>query len=133
MPTNRRSFLPRIFPVLAYRDVPAAIDWLTSAFGFEQRLVVPDDDGTIMHAELSLGSGTIMLGTLRHGASATPPRDEQSVYIAIPEVDAHHARAKAAGADILREPTDMDYDSREYSARDPEGHVWHFGTYLPGD
>jgi hypothetical protein len=49
----------------------------------------------------------------------------------LPEVDAHYDRAKAAGAEIVVELRNTEYGSREYSARDPEGHVWHFGTYLP--
>jgi uncharacterized glyoxalase superfamily protein PhnB len=52
--------------------------------------------------------------------------------VAVDDPDAHHARAKAAGAVIMMELTDQDYGSREYAARDPEGNVWCFGTYRPG-
>ena len=57
----------------------------------------------------------------------------QSVYVVVEDTDAHHARAKAAGAEIVRELQETDYGSREYSARDSEGHLWHFGTYRPGE
>lgn len=54
-----------------------------------------------------------------------------SVYCLVEAVDAHFARAKAAGAEITREPETQDYGGRDYTAKDPEGHVWTFGTYDP--
>ena len=54
------------------------------------------------------------------------------VYISLDEVDSVHDRALAAGADILMAPTDQDYGSRDFVAKDPEGNVWCFGTYQPG-
>jgi uncharacterized glyoxalase superfamily protein PhnB len=54
-----------------------------------------------------------------------------SIYIAVDDLDAHCERARAAGAEIVREPYDTDYGSRDYSARDLEGNVWSFGTYRP--
>jgi len=133
---------PSIFPCLRYQDAPAAIEWLCTAFGFEKQAVHPGPDGTVAHAELRLGNGMIMLGspkgeTAGGARSGGPnvvggPDDwEQSIYIVLPEVDAHHSRARAAGARIVRELTDTDYGSRDYSARDPEGYLWNFGTYQP--
>ena len=55
-----------------------------------------------------------------------------SIYIVVPDPDAHHERAVAAGAQVVRELDDMDYGSREYSARDLDGNLWSFGTYQPG-
>jgi uncharacterized glyoxalase superfamily protein PhnB len=128
-----------IVPALRYRDAPAAIDWLCEAFGFMRHLVVPGPDGTIAHAQLTLGNGMIMLGSVqdtpfhRHmrqpdeiGGAAT-----QTVYVIVADVDGHYARAKSAGADILIEPKDEDYGGRDYTCRDPEGHIWTFGSYDP--
>ena len=85
-----------------------------------------------MHAELSFGTGLLMVGT---GSGPDPARDwrsaPQSVYVAVEDPDAHCERARAAGAEITRALEDMEYGSREYSARDLEGHGWHFGTYRP--
>jgi uncharacterized glyoxalase superfamily protein PhnB len=124
---------PNVFPVLQYRDAPAALEWLSEAFGFQKIFATPGPDGTIVHAEMSFGSGVIMLGSA--GEDLERPDDwraaPQSVYVAVEEVDAHHDRAKAAGAEITRELENLDYGSREYSARDLEGHHWHFGTYRP--
>jgi len=114
---------PNIFPFMRFADADAALEWLSRAFGFEERAVHRGDDGTVHHAELSLGAGTIMVG---QGDPAS-----QGVYVAVDDADAHYARAKAAGAEITRELEDMPYGSREYSARDPDGHSWSFGTYKP--
>lgn len=123
---------PTVYPVLSYRDAGAALDWLQKAFGFEQLFATPGEDGKIMHAELSFGTGVIMLGSGTAPDGAADWRSSpQSVYVAVEDADAHCARARATGAEITREPEDMDYGSREYSARDLEGHHWHFGTYRP--
>jgi uncharacterized glyoxalase superfamily protein PhnB len=114
-----------IFPTLRYRDANAAVDWLERGFGLEQKAVHRGDDGTVHHAELRLGDGLVMLGQQRDGGWTN------GIYVVVSDPDAHHARAVAAGAQIVRGPEDMDYGSREYGARDPEGNVWSFGTYDP--
>jgi uncharacterized glyoxalase superfamily protein PhnB len=129
---------PDVMPTMRYRDALAAIDWLERAFGFERHAVY-EDGGVVHHAQLRFGSGMIMLGSMpSEGEPAFPERvpaevgaATSSVYVVVRDPDAHHARAKAAGAEILRELTDQDYGSRDYSARDPEGHVWSFGSYRP--
>lgn len=126
----------QIIPCLRYRDGHAAIDWLCRAFGFEKHACYDGPGGTVAHAELKLGPSFVMLGSNANPAfNWKSPSDAgcvtQSVYIVVDDADAHHARAKAAGAEIVRELNDTDYGSREYSARDPEGHLWHFGTYRP--
>jgi uncharacterized glyoxalase superfamily protein PhnB len=127
-----------MIPTMRYDDAARMIDWLCEAFGFERRFVVPGEHGTIDHAQLSHGSGMVMCGTARDdewGRFVATARalggSSGSVYVVVQDVDAHHARAKAAGADILYGPRDTDYGSREYAARDPEGQLWGFGTYDP--
>jgi uncharacterized glyoxalase superfamily protein PhnB len=127
---------PSIYPALRYRDADAAIAWLQRAFGFEEKAVHRGDDGVVHHAELRLGNGMVMLGQHRPGGfhGDTPPdaaASPTSIYVVIDDVDGHHERARAAGAEIPREPVDQDYGSREYSARDLEGNLWSFGTYDP--
>jgi uncharacterized glyoxalase superfamily protein PhnB len=126
---------PDIFPCLRYADAPAALDWLERAFGFARGLVVPDGAGGIAHAQMRVGRGMIMLGSRRPGAGDALDRaleaGAQVTYLVVAEIDAHHARAVAAGAEVIRAPFDTDYGSRDYIARDPEGHVWCFGTYDP--
>jgi uncharacterized glyoxalase superfamily protein PhnB len=127
---------PNIFPVLRYKDAAAAVEWLERAFGFEEKSVYRSEDGTVHHAELRLGTGLIMFGQDREngwlgGKAPDPYASPQGIYVAVEDPDAHHARAKEAGAEIVREPSDQDYGSREYSARDLEGNLWSFGTYDP--
>lgn len=126
---------PNIFPALLYSDARAALEWLAEAFGFEQTFATPGPDGTVAHAEMTFGPGVIMLGSAPAGGDLARPEDwhdaPQSIYIAVDDVDAHYEQARAAGAEITREPEDTDYGSREYSARDLEGQHWHFGTYRP--
>ena len=125
-----------LFPFLRYRDAPTAIDWLVKAFGFEEQMVVPGDNGTVAHAQLSFGPGVIMLGTARDDElRMKSPRDlgavNQGIYVYLEDVDTHCERAQATGAEIVRGPENTDYGSREYTARDLEGHLWSFGTYRP--
>jgi uncharacterized glyoxalase superfamily protein PhnB len=127
---------PNIFPVLRYKDAAAAVEWLERAFGFEEKAVYRGEDGIIHHAQLQLGTGMIMFGQQREdgwfgGKTPDPYTSPQGIYVAVDDPDAHHARAKAAGAEIVRELSDQDYGSREYSARDLEGNLWSFGTYDP--
>jgi uncharacterized glyoxalase superfamily protein PhnB len=125
---------------MSYRDADAAADWLAKAFGFEPHAVYRGDDGKVVHAELKFGNGMIMIGPEGKGefgqAYMTMPdkaggRSTQVVYVIVEDVDAHHARAKAAGAEILIAPKDESYGGRNYAARDPEGHCWSFGSYNP--
>jgi uncharacterized glyoxalase superfamily protein PhnB len=120
---------PRIYPTLRYRDARAGIEFLKSAFGFQER-VVYEDDGVIHHAELSYGPSIVMLGSERDDGSSLRP-GAGAMYVAVDDADAHCARAREAGAEITSELHDTDYGSRDYAARDPEGNVWSFGTYRP--
>jgi uncharacterized glyoxalase superfamily protein PhnB len=120
---------PNIFPILRYRDAPAAIAWLCRAFGFESQLEVPGPDGTVVHSQLTLGAGVVGASSLIPDDGKNPWSAVDQIYVCIPDPDAHHARAKEAGAQIVMSPRDQDYGSRDYGARDSEGHLWGFGTY----
>jgi uncharacterized glyoxalase superfamily protein PhnB len=126
-----------VYPVVRYKDPAAGIEWLKRAFGLSEQTVDTGDDGTVRHAELRAGDGLVMISPAREddwmgGTSPDPLRSTVSVYIVLDgDIDAHHDRAKAAGATIVMRPTDHDYGSRDYSARDPEGNLWSFGTYSP--
>jgi len=128
-----------VIPSLLYHDAIGAIEWLCRAFGFEKRLVVPGPNSTIAHAQLVFGNGMIMLcsaESFEFTDLLKSPRDVGGVgtcepCVCVTDADAHHARAKAAGAEIVSQLEDKPYGGRGYSCRDPEGHVWHFGTYDP--
>lgn len=133
MTTAAATAARTIWPCLNYRDARAAIAYLTETFGFVATLIVEGDARRpIAHAELRWPEGGgIMLG------SAVPdgnefeqrPTGAASVYVVTDEPDTLYARATAAGAEIARGLVDEEYGSRGFSARDPEGNIWSFGTY----
>ncbi|MCP3801497.1 glyoxalase [Allokutzneria sp. A3M-2-11 16] len=114
-----------VFPSLRYRDAAAAIPWLVSTFGLAERAVYADADGVVRRAELGWTDNIIMIGTSERGTGAG------WLYLSVANPDAHFARAVAAGARVVRELADTEHGSREYTARDLEGNLWSFGTYLP--
>lgn len=132
-----------LIPCLRYRDARGAIDFLGAAFGFVERAVHadPDDPAIVHHAELLLNGNMIMLGSARNDAARALYRWRSpveaggvtaSIYAVVDDPDAHHARAAAAGAEVIRGPYDnIGYPGRGYDARDPEGNVWSFGNYDP--
>ena len=126
-----------IYPSLTYDDAPAAIDWLCRAFGFTKRFVVPGPGGRVEHSELSLGTGVVMIGSPKPEYGWLSPKAaggaSQAISVCVDDPDAHHAIAVAAGAQVVRELRTEEYGARGYMARDPEGHLWYFGTYRPGE
>ena len=120
-----------LYPVLRYRDAQAAIQFLCEAFGFERHAVYEAEDGSVEHAQLAHGNGMVMLSTESDERAWGPHAGQGWTYVVVDDADAHYARAKTAGATIVRELEDQDYGSRDYSAKDPEGNIWSFGTYDP--
>lgn len=125
-----------IIPAMSYQDPDAAVPWLTEAFGLTEHNVYRDDAGHVGHAELRYGDDTIMISGPRDqgwlgGGTPDPLTSTISIYLVVDDPQAHFEHAKAAGATIVRDLEHMDYGSHEYSARDPEGNLWSFGTYRP--
>ena len=131
MPANPPENMPRITPYLLYQDVAKALDFLTRAFGFRERMRMPMPDGSIGHAEMELADGVIMLGC--PGASYRNPKSlggvTTNIYVYVDDVDKHFERAKGAGARILQEPADQFYGDRNAQLEDPSGHLWHLSTH----
>ena len=124
----------KIVPMLCYDDAAAAIDFLQRAFGFELVFRYDMPDGHVGHAELALDGARISLATTWHGGGMRSPRDlegaHSQLYVIVDDVDAHHARARDAGAIIVRAPVDSDHGDRTYRALDPEGQRWYFASPL---
>ncbi|GIJ08956.1 VOC family protein [Micromonospora andamanensis] len=122
-----------VIHVLAYHDAPKAIDWLVEAFGFERRLVIDAGPGKVAHAELTYGPGMLMIDSTTDEAAPLDADQNRpgGVYVIVDDVDAHAARASAAGARIVDEPADQPHGGRAYSCADIEGYVWGFGSYDP--
>jgi uncharacterized glyoxalase superfamily protein PhnB len=122
-----------IYPVLKYEDAHSAIEFLERAFGFQRHAVHEGGGGGVVHAELRFGDQVVMVSSAGLG---NPVFDQgvgrTTIYVVVDEVDSLHDGANAAGAEIVMPPTDQDYGSRDFAARDPEGNIWSFGTYRPG-
>jgi PhnB protein len=131
MAKNPPEGYPRICPYLYYEDAAAAIEWLTNAFGFRERMRMPGPDGSVGHAELELDGGVVMLGQPQEARSPKSLETVTSaVHIYVDDVDAHCERAKAAGADVHRALETQFYGDRLYGATDPEGHHWYFAQHV---
>jgi PhnB protein len=119
----------QIIPYIFYRDVPAALGWLSRAFGFTEELRHPTPSG--MHAQMTFGGQRIMMGQGSREWRMQSPSETQiatmGIFIYLADVDAHYERARAAGAEIVEAPHDRDY-GRTYTARDLDGHPWFFTT-----
>ena len=125
MPTAGKS---NVIPSMRYRDAPAAIDWLCRVLGFSKGLVVPGDGGIILHAQLTLGDGMIMLGSERddaHGALMSVPgpggANTQSAYVVVDDPEEVHERAAAAGAEIISPLDNPEYGGTFFACRRPRG------------
>jgi uncharacterized glyoxalase superfamily protein PhnB len=133
------AFPCTLIPGLRYRNALAAIEWLSKVFGFERQTVIEGENGVVHHAELILGNAMIMLGTGKddeYSRNFKSPVDLGGVetcglYLVVPNADAAHAHAVAAGAQVVRPLQDTPYGSREFTVKDPEGHTWTAGTYDP--
>jgi uncharacterized glyoxalase superfamily protein PhnB len=122
-----------IHPTVRYADAKAAIAFLTSALGFVEGDVHTAEDGSIAHAELGFGDGVLLVGS-RTDPPGPFDTGRAVLYLVLDGADAvnaHHARAVAAGAEVVHGPVDQPYGSREYAVTDPEGNVWSVGSYRP--
>ncbi len=139
MSTNAQKSGPRLLPVMQYRDIGRATEWLVKAFGFQEHHTVRGTDGKVLYAVVSFEDSLIMIGPVRGaefgGLMKQPDEiggcETQTCYLIVDDAAAHCARAKAAGGDIVFDLADYDHGGRGYSCRDPEGHIWTFGTYDP--
>ncbi|MFT7667931.1 MAG: putative glyoxalase superfamily protein PhnB [Planctomycetota bacterium] len=132
------SFKNYLISSLCYDDAPAAIAWLEKAFGFSPHLVVPGEEGKVMHSQLKSADGNSMVmvySTRDEPGACKPPRtlggSNQGLYLVVVDVDGHYLLAEAAGAKILMPPTAQEYGGSCYTCTDLEGHIWSFGSYDP--
>ena len=138
---SETSMATGLVPVLRYRDVAAATDWLCQTFGFEFHRQVEDEDGEPIYVQLRCGNSLVILVPVGQsdldGVMCQPDEaggfETQACYVVVPDVVAHHAMAAAAGATVVLDLTEDDAGSWGYSCRDLEGHVWSFGAFNPID
>lgn len=128
-----------IIPATRYRDCEAALAFLTDVFGLTDHAVYRDEAGRIVHVQLMLGQGMVMFGPAHGGdfdrfltdPSQTGGRETTTIYLVDADVEARYERARGKGAKILLPLKDEDYGGKSFTAADPEGHIWSFGSYDP--
>ena len=127
MKPNRSIPAAIVIPVLIYPDVREAVDWLSTAFGFQERLRI----GDAHRSQMKVGDGAVIVADVRGDQVA--PREGEVTHLVMVRIDdarAHCERARSHGARILTEPTDWQYGERQYVAEDPAGHRWTFSETL---
>ena len=126
--SESQDFIDAI-PVLPYSDIRAAHDFLVDVVGLDSGGLV-EHEGSVVHGEVRAGDRRFWLHEAAGGLSTPTAVNARTggIVLHVRDVDAHFERVKAAGATILREPTDEDYGQREYGLRDPEGHDWYIAT-----
>lgn len=131
---------PQVIPMLSYENGPAAMDWLMSVFGFQERTRILSSDGSLSHGELSIGKSIIMLATptphyespKHHREHCQQAKDWSSVpwvidgvLVYVDDLEAHFNHVKASGAKILS-GIETDDPGKRYRVEDLEGHRWFF-------
>jgi len=120
---NRSIPQATVIPILIYPDVRQAVDWLSRAFGFSERVQIGENH----RSQLRVGDGAVIIGDVRD--DRRPPRPGKvthSVMVRVEDARAHCEHARQHGARILMEPKDFEYGERQYSAEDFAGHQWTF-------
>lgn len=132
-----------VVPCLLYHDAPAMIDWLCKVIGFEKKAIYTDDQGKVMHSELTLGMGMIMVGSTAAPDDPNPwaqlvkhpsefnKVETQSPSLYVDDPDAVYAKVKENGGEVVLDIEDKNYGGRGFCCRDPEGHLWTIGSYDP--
>ena len=142
MNTTSSNTKSSVIPGLRYHNANSMIDWLCQVFAFEKRAVYPGPGDVVMHSQLTLGGGMIMIGSVTNDTPSSKllkqpdelnGAETQSPYLVVSDIDAIYARAKRAGAKILMDLGEKDYGGKGFTCADPEGHIWHVGTYDPWD
>jgi uncharacterized glyoxalase superfamily protein PhnB len=140
MTTFAKNSKSTVIPGMRYRDCLAAIEWLCKALGFEKHAVYIGEGSSVMHAELIFGNGMIMLGSESNRSeyskyTAMPDdlggRETHTISLIVSDCDAAYAQAKAADAEMVFELAEKGYGGKAFTCRDPEGYLWHVGSYNP--
>lgn len=140
MTTYAKNCKSTVIPGLRYRNAMAMIEWLCRAFGFEKQAVYAGPGDVVMHAQLTFGNGMIMIGSVNNQTAASKllkqpdeigGAETQTPYLVVSDIDAIYASAKSAGAKMVMDLEEKEYGGKAFTCTDPEGHVWHVGTYDP--
>jgi uncharacterized glyoxalase superfamily protein PhnB len=124
MASRNRSAPPHaVVPIVVYDDVEDAVAWLTRTFGFVEKVRIGDH-----RAQLDTGGGAVIVADATHGRRPPAGSDgvTHSTMVRVQDIDEHYRATLASGAHVASEPADLPFGERQYSARDPAGHLWTF-------
>lgn len=131
--------LSSVWPILHYRDTRMALRFFVDVLGFHQAVAIADEEGDIVHAELRWpGGGAFVFGSTKHtdGVHGHMSPGSNAMYVITADVDAVYQRVQQAGSDVLNPPHETQFGSGAtayaFTAQDPEGNLWTFGTYRGG-
>jgi PhnB protein len=130
---NPDDGFPRVVPELAYQDVAAALDWLSTVFGFRETLRHTMENGRVSHADMDTGCGGVVMLATAGGAFTDAAGDGhvcKKVIVFVDDVDGHFARVESAGVEVLHRPIDKPWGLRQYAVKDREGHLWEFSQHV---
>jgi uncharacterized glyoxalase superfamily protein PhnB len=140
MTTFAKKCKSTVIPGLRYRNAMAMIEWLCKAFGLEKQAVYAGPGDVVMHAQLTFGNGMIMIGSVNNQTASSKllkqpdeigGAETQAPYLVVSDIDAIYASAKRAGAKMVMDLEEKEHGGKAFTCTDPEGHVWHVGTYDP--
>jgi uncharacterized glyoxalase superfamily protein PhnB len=130
---NPEEGYPRVVPELVYRDVAAALGWLTEVFGFREILRHTLDNGLVHHAQMDTGRGGLIMLTRAAGELRSPAGSggvSTKVIAYVDDVDRHFAAVRDAGVETMHSPVDKPFGLRQYLVKDHEGHLWEFTQHV---
>lgn len=130
-----QPYVDGIWGSMTYIDPDIGIRFVTEVLGFEELVLVRDDDGGIVHSEYRWPEGGIVgISAADEGNPFLPPPGRNGLYVVTADPHAVWERCRAAGVDVIREPEEPHYDpgGMGFSVRDPEGNAWSFGSYAGG-
>ena len=129
---NPDNGFPRVVPELVYRDVAAALDWLSTVFGFREVLRHTLENGRVGHADMDTGWGGVVMLTGAGGALTSPDGRPvcTKVIVFVDDVDRHFAAVERSGGRTEHPPTTKPWGLRQYMVKDREGHLWEFSQHV---
>ena len=115
-----------VTPYLILKDVDKMLNFLKQAFGAREVGVHRDDEGRVMHADVTIGGAHVMMG----GATGKWPEQLGSIHLYVTDADATYAAAVAAGAKSIYPVTTHFYGDRSGGVQDPSGVSWWISTHV---
>ena len=134
---NKNSYIPKgynyVIPALAFKGADAAVKWYENVFGAKEKMRFDSPDGTIAHAEITVGDSIIMLSEENPEYNRSPKSlngNSVNLYVYVPDVDATIQKAIDNKAKLIKPAEDQFYGDRSGRIEDPFGYLWIISTHV---